>query len=1177
MCSDAGSRFVHLHNHTNFSLLDGATRIDLLMDRCVELGMPAVAMTDHGNMFGAIQFYRAAKAKGIKPIIGMEAYLAPGARDSKTTGPRGGYASHLLLIAKNLQGYRNLLKLSSVGYLEGFYYRPRIDRDLLAEHSDGLIATTSCLSGEVSQCLLNGDMDGARRVVGEMIAIFGRDNYYVELQDQGLDEQRRINPDLVRLAQEFNLTLVATNDCHYLRQEDSAPHDVLLCIQTGKGINEPGRMKFPNQEFYVKTPDEMAQVFREVPQSLGATAEIAERCNVELSFEGHHLPNFPVPDGYTLDDYFEATVRQGFDERMLALGYGNGSGPAPPDYLQRLDYEVGVIREMGFPGYFMIVWDFIRFAKEQRIPVGPGRGSAAGSLVAYAMGITDVDPMHYGLVFERFLNVERISMPDIDIDFCMRRRGEVIEYVAEKYGHDRVAHIITFGTMAAKAAIRDVGRALEMSFGDVDKVAKMIPADLGATIAGAKESNEDLRDAIDEDEQVARLVELAEGLEGQIRHASTHAAGVVISDEPLTEYVPLYKAPGGKDEMAQLVTTQFPMNDVEAIGLLKMDFLGLRTLTLVHDALSSISREKGKPFTADDIPLDNKKTYRLFAKGNTSGIFQFESSGMREYLKKLKPSELNDLIAMNALYRPGPIGSGMIDEYIERKRDPSQVIYELPQLEDILQETYGVIVYQEQVMRIAAALAGFSLGQADILRKAMGKKKPEVMESMAKQFLEGCEAKEVPARPAKKIWDLIVEFAGYGFNKSHSAAYALLAYQTGFLKANYPVHFMAAVLTNEESNTDKVVQYINECRGMGVKVLPPDINESQVHFTPVGEDIRFGLAAIKGVGEGAVEIIIEARERVGEFRNLVQFCEKVDLRSGINRKTLESLLKAGAMDSLVPDPEIDARSTRALLEAQLEGALQAGQQKQRDLATGQGSLLDGMEGSSDTEPVPLGRIPEPWTERDMLAAEKESLGFYVSGHPLQRYAEQLDTHADTTTVGIASARARKELAIGGMVLSIRQMTTRKGDRMAILQIEDMEGQARVVVFPKVYQKCATLLVEEAVLLVRGRKDTGDDDASILASSIESLTGITPPKEEPTAQSVEVVIQLDQLVDDVAGRLREVLERHRGNTPIVVQVRGAQPTNYRARITPNRYLFVEPTDALVGEIEEIVGADAVLLR
>jgi DNA polymerase-3 subunit alpha len=1171
------NQFVHLHNHTNFSLLDGATRIDQLMERCVELGMNSVALTDHGNMFGAVQFYRAAKAKGIKPILGMEAYLAPHAlSDRSATGPYGNRSSHLLLLAKDATGYRNLLKLSSVGYLEGFYYRPRIDKDLLAAHAEGLIATTSCLSGEVCQALLHGDLDGARRVVGEMITIFGRENYYVELQDQGLSEQRRINPDLIRLAREFNLGLVATNDCHYLRQQDSEPHDVLLCIQTGKGINEPARMKFPNQEFYLKSPAEMMRVFAEVPEAIGQSVEIAQRCNVELEFGELHLPRFPVPDGQKLPDYFEQVTRAGFAERLAPVAAGNGDGFAR--YEERLNYEIDVIRSMGFPGYFLIVWDFIRFARERGIPVGPGRGSAAGSLVAYALGITDVDPMEYGLVFERFLNKERVSMPDIDIDFCMRRRGEVIDYVADKYGHDRVAHIITFGTMAAKAAIRDVGRALEMPFGDVDRVAKLIPEALGTTIRKAREETKELRAAIEEDEQVSRLVGLAEALEGQVRHASTHAAGVVISDEPLTDYVPLYRAPGGKDEDTQLVTTQFPMNDVEAIGLLKMDFLGLRTLTLVHDALASISRERGSEFTSADIPLDDRKTYRLFAKGNTSGIFQFESAGMREYLKKLKPTELNDLIAMNALYRPGPIGSGMIDDYIDRKHDPRLVQYELPVLEEVLQETYGVIVYQEQVMRIPALLAGFSLGQADILRKAMGKKKPEVMESMEKQFLEGCAARETPPAKAKKIWDLIVEFSGYGFNKSHSAAYALLAYQTGFLKANHPVHFMAAVLTNEESNTAKVVQYSNECRGLGIDVLPPDINESDMHFTPVGENIRFGLAAIKGVGEGAVENILEARERAGGFRSLIQFCEKVDLRGGINKKTIESLIKAGAMDSLV-DAELDAGTARAMLSAQMEGAIKAGQQLQRDRESGQDSLFGGSE--TETEAVvPLPPVVEPWSERDVLKAEKESLGFYVSGHPLQKFAADIEALADTTTGQLPKARARKELALGGMAVAVKVMNTRKGERMARFQLEDLEGQVEVVVFPKLYPKCASLLEEEAILLVKGRKDSGGDDASILASSIEPLGSAGKPaaaveETKPEVHTVEIDLDLGSVDHSMATALRDVLERHRGPIPVVLKIQGRQNNSrYRARISPNRYLFVDPSSQLLGELEQLLGSDAI---
>ena len=947
--------FVHLHNHSSFSLLDGATRIDGLIDRCEDLGMGAVALTDHGNMFGAVQFYRRARKRNVKPIIGMEAYIAPGSRSARDRGRQGQHSRHLLLLARNNAGYRNLMKLSSIGYLEGFYYRPRIDREVLAAYSDGLIATSGCLSSEICAHLVGGDIAAARTVTGEMVDIFGRDNFYIELQDQGLEEQRRINPDLVRLASEFSLPLVGTNDCHYLRRTDAEPHDVLLCIQTGKGINDENRMKFPNNEFYLKTQEEMAKVFADVPEALASTAEIAERCNVEIDLSSMHLPRFPVPDGHDLEGYFASVVQDGFEERLSELGR---RGLVHPEevYRERLAYEIGVIRKMGFPGYFLIVWDFIRFARERGIPVGPGRGSAAGSLVAYALRITDIDPLTYGLVFERFLNPERISMPDIDIDFCMRRRGEVIEYVARKYGRDKVAHIITFGTMAAKAAIRDVGRALEMPYGDVDRIARLIPNELDATIADARKGVASLREALEEPE-VERLVDLAEALEGQVRHASTHAAGVVISDEPLTNYVPLYQPPGsqsaqatkaGEDSSAShFVVTQYPMKDVEAIGLLKMDFLGLRTLTLVHDCLASISRQLGREVTAADIPLDDVATYKLFAQAATSGVFQFESTGMRDALRKLKPTRLDDLIAMNALYRPGPIRSGMIDEYIRRKHDPSKVKYELPELEEALRETHGVIVYQEQVMRLAATLAGFSLGQADVLRSAMGKKKPEIMASMEEQFLGGCFEKGLPAGRARKIWDMIVEFAGYGFNKSHSAAYALLAYQTGYLKTNYPVHFMAALLTTERDNTDKVVAYTNECRSMEIAILPPAINESHVNFTPVGEAIRFGLAAIKGVGEGAVLAILEARDRVGRFANLAEFCEEVDLSRGINRRTVESLIKAGAIDDLLGDHgELTVGVRRAILHAQLEGAMESGQRAQRDRDSGQTSLFADLVASS---------------------------------------------------------------------------------------------------------------------------------------------------------------------------------------------------------------------------------------
>jgi len=1169
------SSFVHLHNHTNFSLLDGATRINDLMLRCRELGMHAVALTDHGNMFGAIQFYRQAIANDLKPIIGIEAYLAPASRFDRTARRAGEAAYHQVLLAKNSTGYGNLMKLASIGYLEGFYYRPRIDKETLAKHAEGLIGTTSCLSGEVCRLLLNGDTNGARHAVGEMIEIFGRGNYYVELQDQGLEEQRRINPELVRLAAEFDIPLVATNDCHYLRQEDARPHDVLLCIQTGKGINDVNRMKFPNDEFYVKSPDEMAKIFAEVPEALAATLEIADRCELELDFGAMHLPRFPFPEGRTLDGYFDEVTRDGFEQRMLQLGKGNGwhGSVAYEEYCGRLDFELSVIRQMGFPGYFLIVWDFIRFAREQRIPVGPGRGSAAGSLVAYALGITDVDPLVYGLVFERFLNPERISMPDIDIDFCMRRRGEVIEYVANKYGRDRVAHIITFGTMAAKAAIRDVGRALEMPFGDVDRIAKMIPAELDVSIAGARLTEEPLRDAIDQDPQVERLVELAGHLEGQVRHASTHAAGVVIADEPLTNYVPLYKPPSGQgSDQDHFVATQYPMNDVDAIGLLKVDFLGLRTLTLVHDCLATISRELDRALTTADIPLDDAATYRLFAQGATSGVFQFESSGMRDALRRLKPTRLDDLIAMNALYRPGPIRSGIVDEYIGRKHDLTRVKYVRPELQPILEDTYGVIVYQEQVMKIASEMAGFSLGEADVLRKAMGKKSPEVMASMEEKFLHGSEAGGIPANTAKPIWDMIVEFAGYGFNKSHSAAYALLAYQTAYLKTNFPIHFMAALLTTEQGNTDKVVQYINECRGLSIPVLPPDVNESFVHFAPAGEAIRFGLAAIKGVGEGAVEAIIEARERVGVYRHLLQFCEEVQQRGGINRKTIESLIKAGAMDGLVGDRQLDVGTARAILMAQLEGSLAAGQKLQRDRAAGQRNLFAGGSGSPEEDQyVPLPAPPERWSEREVLNAERESLGYYVTGHPLQRYAADMEEHADATTRELGQGRKGREVTIAGLANSIRSLTTRKGERMAVIQVEDMEGQAEVVVFPAVYRRCASLLEPDAALLFKGRAEANEDMPRLLASEVSLLADASKRQRQQSAQALRIAVEVGDAAADLASTLRGVLERHRGSIPVYVDVFRSDSDGFRARIAPNRYLFVDPNDALMGELEQLLGA------
>jgi DNA polymerase-3 subunit alpha len=1183
--------FIHLHNHSSFSLLDGATRIDGLISRCLDMKMRAIAITDHGNMFGAVQFYRAARQAGLKPIIGMEAYVAPGSRfDRGGTGAGADRSYHQLLLAKDQTGYRNLMKLSTIGYLEGFYYKPRVDKETLAVHSDGLIATTSCLSAEIPVLLMRGDMDGARAALAQLVDIFGKDNVFVELQDQGLPEQRQINPDLVRLASETGLPLVATNDCHYLSKDDASAHDVLLCIQTGKGISDPNRLKFPNEQFYLKSPEEMAHIFSEVPQSILSTEDIADRCNLSLNFDESHLPHFPVPEGYTLNDYFESTVRSGFDDRMSALGRSNGSTETWTakygirDYEARLEHELATIASMGFAGYFLIVWDFIRYAKEQGIPVGPGRGSAAGSLVAFALGITDVDPLEYRLVFERFLNPERISLPDIDIDFCMRRRGEVIDYVANKYGHEKVAHIITFGTMAAKAAIRDVGRALEMPYGDVDRVARMIPGELDATIESSVRTVPALQEAIKKDEQVSDLVELARQLEGQVRHASTHAAGVVIADEPLTEYVPLYRPPSGSsgsDDSA--VATQYPMNDVEAIGLLKMDFLGLRTLTLVHDCLQSIQQAEGKRYTSNDIPLDDRKTFNLFSQGATSGIFQFESSGMRDALRKLKPTHIEDLIAMNALYRPGPLGSGMVDEFIRRKQDPSQVEYLLPELEEIQRETYGVIVYQEQVMQIASQLAGFTLGEADILRKAMGKKQPQVMASMEQKFVDGSRARNIPPKLAKEVWDQVVEFAGYGFNKAHSAAYALLAYQTGYLKANYPVHFMAALLSSERDTTDKVVRYISECRDMQIPVLPPDVNESDVSFTAVGDSIRFGLAAIKGVGETAVLAILEAREREGAFRSFIQFCEEVDLSRGINKRTIESLIKAGALDSIANggSGEADAGSLRAALMARLDRALESGQRRRRERDMGQENLFAGLAGSSDgADDEALGDPEvkcEPWTERQVLTGEKDSLGFYITGHPLQRYSKELAEYASITTSELTQLGSSKEVSLGAIIVGIRDLKTRKGERMAVLQVEDLEGFAEVVVFPDAYRACFRLLVEDEVVMVSGRSEPNEDSGRMIASEIVPLKAFFDRKSTEATRRVDISLVLTGLAMDTPAQLREVLERHRGEVPVSLRLQRPGSEGFRARMTTNRFLWVQPTRSLVADLEDLLGEGSVRLR
>jgi DNA polymerase-3 subunit alpha len=981
------SDFVHLHLHTEFSLLDGACRIDELLDEAVKLKMPALAVTEHGNMFSSVVFHDHARDRGLKPILGCEVYVAQGSRFDKS-GPQT-ETNHLVLLAETDEGYKNLIKLVSAGYTEGFYYRPRIDKELLAAHSKGLIGLSSCLKGEVASALKVEQERPALEAAGRLRDILGQDNFFLEMQYQGIPEQRTVNKGLLPLARELNLRIVATNDVHYLRQADHQPHDILLCIGTGKTVNDAQRLRYVGDQFFLKTPEQMAAVFGDHPDALRNTLLIAERCNVMIPKGQNHLPSFDVPSGFTIDEYFEHVAREGFAQRLVRLRQLAATGRLRhtiDEYERRLEYELEMIKQMGYTGYFLIVWDFIRYARECGIPVGPGRGSAAGSVVAWCMRITDVDPIDFDLIFERFLNPERVSLPDIDVDFCERRRSEVIEYVTRKYGRENVAQIITFGTMKAKAVVRDVGRTLDMPYADVNNIAKQIPAALDMTLDKALAENPVLKDMAAKDPKVKEVLDIGRRLEGMSRHASVHAAGVVIAPGPITDYAPLYK--GQRDE----ITTQWNMNEVDRVGLLKMDFLGLSTLTLIQDCLAEIKRTDGIDLDIDNVPLDDPKTYKLFGDGAAHGIFQFESSGMRELLRKARPERLDDLIALNALYRPGPLKSGMVDDWIARKQGRTEIKYELPQLEPILSDTYGVIAYQEQVMRIAQSLAGFSLGQADVLRKAMGKKDPKVMAKQREAFMEGARALNINEKKATKIFDLMEYFAGYGFNKSHSTAYALLAYQTAYLKANYPWHFAAALLTIEAQNTDKLAMYLGECRDRGIPVLSPDINESQLGFSvEPGRGVRFGLTAIKGLGEGAIRSILDARAKLGgRITSLHELCEILDMRLA-NKRVFEALVKSGACDSLVEGTgDIAALAwSRARLCAAIESACEHGARTQRDKDLGQTDLFGNVEDEDGQRAI--ARLPDVarWSEIELLNHERDTLGLFLTGHPIDRWADDL--------------------------------------------------------------------------------------------------------------------------------------------------------------------------------------------
>ncbi|HXW04888.1 MAG TPA: DNA polymerase III subunit alpha [Vicinamibacterales bacterium] len=1155
--------FVHLHLHSEYSLLDGACRIEELLDRAVQLNMPALAITEHGNMFSSILFHDQARRRGINPILGCEVYVAPGDRRTKSGTP-GETANHLVLLAETPEGYHNLIKLVSAGYTEGFYYKPRIDKDLLARHAGGLIGLSSCLKGEVATAIRTEQHAKALQAAATYRDILGPGNFFLEMQYQGIDEQKIVNAGLGPIARDLGLPLVCTNDVHYLQNSDHRPHDILLCIGTGKGVNDTERLRYHGDQFYLKTPEEMAALFGEVPEALASTVRIAERCQVDLSGTINHLPNFDVPAGYTLDEYFEHVVREGFGQRLPRLRDLAARGVLThtiDEYERRLTYEVEMIKQMKYPGYFLIVWDFIRYAREHGIPVGPGRGSAAGSFVAYCLRITDVDPIEYDLIFERFLNPERVSLPDIDIDFCERRRGEVIDYVTRKYGRENVAQIITFGTMKARAVVRDVARVMDIPYADADRVAKAVPPALDMTLAKALEESPTLKEMQQKDERVRELLAVAQRLEGMTRHASVHAAGVVIAPRPLTEFVPLYKSQ--KDE----IVTQWAMKEVERVGLLKMDFLGLSTLTLIDDALREIRRTEGIDLDIDAVPLDDARTYRLFADGQTYGVFQFESSGMRELLRKARPERLDDLIALNALYRPGPLKSGMVDDFIARKQGRTEVKYELPQLAPILSDTYGVIAYQEQVMRIAAVLAGFSMGQSDVLRKAMGKKDPKVMAKQREAFMEGARAQGVNGKKAAKIFDLMEYFAGYGFNKSHSTTYALLAYQTGYLKANYPRHFFAALLTIEAANTEKLAMYLGECRELGVPILAPDVNASELRFTVVPEGVRFGLCAVKNVGEGAVLSILEVRRSLGRIDSLFSLCEHADLRL-VNKRVLESLVKAGALDSLVADGPPATR--RARLFAAVDRAIEHGGRRQRDRDQGQHQLF-GSE-TSDEGPADAFPLPDapPWTEAQQLAFEKEALGLYMTGHPLERYAGDLKAFGARRVSELASPEA--DVWVGGIVSGLRPLKTRKGERMAAFMLDDIDGSIEVVVFPEAFTKHGALIEADAMVLVRGKLEKDDESARLLATELLPIGAL----KERTTREVAIHLVVPPHGRPTFEALAELLSRHRGDRRVYLELDlHRQPRALRVRADVAQR--VRPSEKLVAEVEQLCGAGSVELR
>src|SRR5262245_4654615 len=1302
------SDFVHLHVHSEYSLLDGAAQLEKLVAKAKELKFPAIALTDHGNLFGAIDFYQAAQKGGIKPIVGCELYVAPRGRKERG-GEDGGYegANHLTVLVRNLTGYKNLIKLVSKAYLEGFYYKPRVDKELLAQHADGLLVLSGCLNSEVSRLISAGEHDRAREAAGWHQEVFGKDHYFMEVQAHGLDEQTKVTTETLKLAQAIGAPIAGTNDSHYLEAGHGRAHEALLCIQTGSTLLDPKRWRFSTEEFYVKSADEMARVFAEIPDACRNTVAVAERCNLTLEFGSFHLPRYVVPENHTLESYLEHVARDGLKRR-----YGANPGTAIEE---RFAHELRIIEKMGFAGYFLVVWDFIHYARERGIAVGPGRGSSAGSLVAYCLGITNVDPIRYGLLFERFLNPERISMPDMDIDFADDRRDEVIRYVADKYGRDRVAHIITFGTLGAKAAIRDVGRVLGMSYADVDRIAKLVPGfPLNITLDDAYQKSPPLADAVKSQPAVKELWDIARALEGCTRHASVHASAVVISDDALDDHIPLYKDP----KRPELITG-YAMGPIEKLGLLKMDFLGLRTLTVLANTVQLIKESRGVELSLDALPLDDAKTYALLTDARTFGVFQLESAGMREALRGLRPERLEDVIAMVSLYRPGPME--LIPDFIARKHGKAKIAYEHPAMETFTRETYGIMVYQEQIMQIASEMAGFTMGEADTLRRAMGKKDRDLMAKQREKFIAGCKERGTAPAKSERVWELMEKFAGYGFNKcltadamvemadgtrkpitairdgdivltkdgphaatrvrpsgirpvgrltltngmslrctpdhpiytqrgwinaealsetdaiavldvvdaadlrvaarrragampgqtivteapiewttraafvqdgveptydfevpgahsfiangiavhnSHAAAYALVAYQTAYFKANYPVEFMAALLTSEMGDTDKIVKYIEECRAMGIQVVPPDVNVSAVQFSVAGDTIRFGLAAIKNVGEAAMQSILKSRSAEGAFKTLEDFCTRVDLRL-VNRRVVESLIKAGAFDSL--------GLTRAHLLATTDTALESGQRQQRDRAEGQGSFFEMMPSAAPARASAPAEITPEWETDQRLAFEKEVLGFYISGHPLARYRGVVEPLGVTTSADLAAKGHGSRVLLFGHATGLKETSTKGGNRMAFFTLEDMEGTVEITVFPEPFKSAAACLRSGEAVLVRGRVDDGDKGRVVLAEDVRLLEqaladGGARPKNggvsEPNACRIRVAPGEDP--STALAAVKQLCAEHPGRVPVFLHLLvGAQEVVVRTR-----GLSVDGSKELVADGETLLGPGAI---